>query len=134
MKPRAPRNRTLTCGEDEIASFASDLLQLSNPATVNDVIDRVIHQDVVDAVSFLPRAFVDLLILDPPYNLTKDFNGNVFRAKEAGAYAAWFENMLLAVLPLLKSSASVYFCSDWRTSTLIFPVLERHLQVRNRIT
>jgi len=38
------------------------------------------------------------------------------------------------MMPLLRSRASVYVCSDWRTSTLIFPVLDRHLHVRNRIT
>jgi len=35
---------------------------------------------------------------------------------------------------MLNSNASIYVCSDWRTSNLIFPVLEKLLQVRNRIT
>lgn len=134
MKPRAPRNRTLTCTEDEIAAFSSDLLQLSHPITVEDVTDRVMNQDYVNAVPLLPRSFVNLLILDPPYNLTKNFNGQVFRAKEVEEYASWFEGMLLTTIPLLTPSASVYVCSDWKTSTLIFPVLDRHLHVRNRIT
>jgi site-specific DNA-methyltransferase (adenine-specific) len=134
MKTRAPRNRTLTCTEDEIASLSGDLLQLSSRAALEDITDRVINQNFVDAVPFLPRSFVDLLILDPPYNLTKNFNGHMFRAKEAEEYASWFEDMLSATLPLLTSRASVYVCSDWRTSTLIFPVLDRHLHVRNRIT
>ena len=101
---------------------------------MEDIIDRVIHQDFHEAVPLLPRSFVDLLILDPPYNLTKNFNGHVFRAKEAEKYAVWFEDMLSAMLPLLTSKASVYVCSDWRTSTLIFPVLDRYLYVQNRIT
>jgi site-specific DNA-methyltransferase (adenine-specific) len=134
MKIRAPRNRTLICTEDEIAAFSSDLLQLSHPASVEDVTDRVINQDFCNAVPLLPRSFVNLLILDPPYNLTKDFNGRMFRAKEAEEYASWFEGMLSAMIPLLTPTASVYVCSDWRTSTLIFPVLDRHLHVRNRIT
>lgn len=134
MKTRAPRNRTLTCAEEELTLLSSELLQLSQPATVEGVTNRVINQDFVDAVSYLPRSFVDLLILDPPYNLTKDFNGHVFRAQEAEEYSTWFESMLAAMIPLLRSAASVYVCSDWRTSTLVFPVLDRHLHVRNRIT
>lgn len=134
MRTRAPRNRTLTCTDEEIRTLSSKLLQLSEPATLEQITDRVIHQDFRDAVCFLPRSFVDLLILDPPYNLTKNFNGQVFRAQEAESYSSWFESMLLAVMPLLKPEASVYVCSDWRTSTLVFPVLDRHLQVRNRIT
>jgi len=102
--------------------------------TVEDVTDRVINQDFRDACPLLPRSFVDLLILDPPYNLTKDFNGHVFRAQEAEEYASWFDGMLSTMSPLLRPRASVYVCSDWRTSTLVFPVLDRHLHVRNRIT
>jgi site-specific DNA-methyltransferase (adenine-specific) len=92
------------------------------------------NQDYVNAVALLPHSVVSLLILDPPYNLTKNFNGHVFRAKEAEEYASWFQCMLLAMIPLLTPSASVYVCSDWRTSTLIFPVLDKHFHVRNRIT
>ena len=134
MKTRAPRNRTLTCTEKEIASLSSQLLRLSQPATVQQVTDQVINQAFAGAVRFLPRSFVDLLILDPPYNLTKDFNGHVFRAQETEEYSSWFDSMLLTMMPMLKSGASVYVCSDWRTSTLVFPVLDRYLQVRNRIT
>lgn len=134
MKTRAPRNRTLTCTENEITVLSPDLLQLSHPAEVEDITNRVINQDYGDAVPLLPRSFVNLLILDPPYNLTKNFNGHMFRAKEAEEYILWFEGMLSAMLPLLESRASVYVCSDWRTSSLIFPVLDRHLHVRNRIT
>jgi len=114
--------------------LSSDLLQLSHPAAVADVTDRVINQDYGDAVPLLPRSFVDLLILDPPYNLTKNFNGHVFRAKEAEEYVSWFESTLSAMIPLLRPEASVYVCSDWRTSTLVFPVLDGHFHVRNRIT
>ena len=134
MKARAPRNRTLTCTEEEKTVLSSKLLQLSHFAAVEDVTNCVINQDYRDAVSLLPRSLVDLLILDPPYNLTKDFNGHVFRTQEAEEYSSWFESMLLFMIPLLRPGASVYVCSDWRTSTLVFPILDRHLDVRNRIT
>lgn len=134
MRKRAPRNRTLTCTKDELLALSSELLLLERPTTAEDVADRVINQDFREACPLLPRSFVDLLILDPPYNLTKNFNGHVFRTKEADDYRAWFENTLIAMIPLLKPKASVYVCSDWRTSTLIFPVLDRNLHVRNRIT
>ncbi len=42
--------------------------------------------------------------------------------------------MLSSLLPLLRPKASVYVCSDWKTSNLVFPVLDKHLHVRNRIT
>ena len=134
MKKRAPRNRTLTCSEAEQAALAQDLLHLSAPATVQDVSGRVIHQDLQDAIQFLPDQFVDLLILDPPYNLTKNYNGHVFKAREAETYATWFSDLLNCLIPTLSPMASIYVCSDWRTSTIVFPVLNTHFHVRNRIT
>lgn len=117
-----------------MSALSADLLRLSRPAALEDVTDRVINQDFRDACPMLARSFVDLLILDPPYNLTKDFNGHVFRAKEAEGYAAWFDGMLKTLIPLLRARASVYVCGDWRTSTLVFPILDKYLHVRNRIT
>jgi site-specific DNA-methyltransferase (adenine-specific) len=134
MKTRAPRNRTLTCRTTEMAVYTSGLLRLSEPVSAACVTNVLIHQDVNAALPFLPSAFTDLLVLDPPYNLTKNYNGHVFRAQEASEYQAWFEKMIVGMLRLLKPTATVYVCSDWQTSALIFPVLSRHLNVRNRIT
>lgn len=134
MKQRAPRNKTLTCTANEITELSLSLLEISRPMTIERITDRVVNQDNQDACPWLPRSFANLLILDPPYNLTKDFNGHVFRAQEAREYTRWFESMLESMIPLLRPDASIYVCSDWRTSTLVFPILDRHLEVRNRIT
>jgi site-specific DNA-methyltransferase (adenine-specific) len=95
---------------------------------------RLINQSVDEALTFLPSKFVDLLVLDPPYNLTKNFHGHIFRAQDAGAYQTWFEKTISSLLRILKPSATIYVCSDWQTSSLIFPILDRHFHVRNRIT
>lgn len=134
MKERAPRNRTLSCSDAELATLSPDLLCLAAPAFQSGIIGRVIHQDFRDASRFLPQGFADLVILDPPYNLAKNYNGRVFQVKEADAYKAWFDGVLCALMPLLAPTATIYACSDWQTSVLIFPVLEKHLHVRNRIT
>lgn len=134
MKTRAPRNRTLTCTAEEVSRLSGELLRLSQQATVPLITDRIINQDFMMVCPLLPRSFSDLLILDPPYNLTKNYNGHVFRAQDADAYTSWFDTILSSLVPLLRPTASVYVCSDWRTSTLIFPVLDKHLHVRNRIT
>ena len=134
MKERAPRNRTLTCTENEVAALTSTLMRLGEPATVSSLNDALVHQDLFDAVRHLPRGFVDLLVLDPPYNLSKDYNGHLFKAKEKQEYTEWFASLLTALMPTLKPDATVYVCADWRTSALIAPVLEERFCVRNRIT
>ncbi len=134
MKERARRNRTLACSDTELATFASELLRLAAPARPEEVIGRVIHQDFHDVHRLLPPSLADLVILDPPYNLTKNYNGQVFRAKDAEKYRTWFDGVLSSLMPLLRPTATVYACSDWQTSTLIFPVLGKYFRVRNRIT
>ena len=134
MKERAPRNRTLSCSDAEMTELASALLRLSASARPEMIIDRIIHQDFHEARHFLPLAFADLVILDPPYNLTKNYNGHVFHAKEAESYTTWFGDVITSLMPLLRPSATVYACSDWQTSALIFPILDKHFHVRNRIT
>jgi len=131
---RAPRNRTLTLSVAERSRFQGRLLTLTGPADAIDLEDRVVNQDFFRVLKWLPDHFVDLLFLDPPYNLTKSFNGNVFRERSTADYATWLESWLPQLLRTLKPEASVYLCADWRSSTAVHLVAERHLQVHNRIT
>lgn len=133
-KTRSPRNRTLRCNDKETAELGARLLVLTAPASLGKIKDKVINQDVFDAAPRLPSGFVDLLILDPPYNLTKNYHGKIFMETEKAEYAAWFEKVIRSIRHTLKAEASVYVCADWRTSIIIAPILERHFQVRNRIT
>jgi site-specific DNA-methyltransferase (adenine-specific) len=96
--------------------------------------NKIVNQDIFDVLCFLPDGFVDLLILDPPYNLTKTFTSTTFRKKSIAGYAEWFENLLVKLLPTLKKTASVYVCSEWCSSTAVHLVLDKLLKVRNRIT
>lgn len=134
MKKRAPRNRTLSCSDREMRQLSAGLARLDGPAEVDAITDKIINQDLFDCVQFLPDSFVDLLIVDPPYNLTKDYHGRTFPSRSAEEYVSWFDSVVTSLLHVLRPTATVYVCSDWQTSTLVFPVLDRHFCVRNRIT
>jgi site-specific DNA-methyltransferase (adenine-specific) len=96
--------------------------------------NRVLHQDVFSALPHLPNSFVDLLILDPPYNLAKDFNGRTFQKQPVQTYTQWMESWFLPLTHVLKPNASIYVCGDWFTSASIFHVLQERCTIRNRIT
>jgi len=134
VKQRSPRNRTLTCSEEERSHLSPQLLRLSTATERDQLTDCIINQDSLVVAPYLPPAFVDLLILDPPYNLSKDYNGTAFKEKTSQAYRQWFAEVLTSLIPVLKSNASIYVCADWRTSMAIAPVLEKTFVVRNRIT
>jgi len=134
MKKRAPRNRTLSCDEQEIASLSKGLTRLTESVTAEELEGAVVNQDLFEAAKFLPSGFADLIVIDPPYNITKNFNGHLFRQKDRDEYRSWFESVLDILAPALRPQGSVYVCSDWKTSILIAPILEERLCVRNRIT
>lgn len=131
---RAPRNRTLTLAPGEEEILAPSLLCLTAPVEPAVVLGRIVQQDIHHVIPVLPSAFVDLLVLDPPYNLDKRFGEQTFKASSVEVYASWIETWMSPMLRLLKPTASVYFCGDWRSSTAIHLVLSRCLRIHNRIT
>jgi site-specific DNA-methyltransferase (adenine-specific) len=133
-KARAPRNRTLELSADEAAGLNEQLITLDGPATYHDVCDKIICQDLFQIIEWLPRGCVNLLFIDPPYNLTKEFKTSTFRERSIHEYAFWLESWLVKLLPTLTTNASVYICGDWRSSAAIHFVAEKHLRIRNRIT
>ena len=133
-KVRAQRNRTVTLSRTEKEHYEKIPTVISGPVDKIDLVDRIVNQDIFEILEFLPNGFVDLLILDPPYNLNKTFTSMTFRKKSISKYAKWFEEVLEKLMPVLKDTASVYVCSEWYSSTAIHIVLEKFLKVRNRIT
>lgn len=130
---RAERNRTLTLSPQECDKLAAELLVPSKPLTKETVCDRIIHGDLMQVVELLPDAFVDLMILDPPYNLDKDFNGRKFSSRSNADYLTYLGSWFPKLIRLLKPTASVYLCGDWKCSAAEFMIMEKYLQVRNRI-
>ena len=82
----------------------------------------------------LSEGFADLIIADPPYNLTKAFNGSVFSRKPVQEYEDYTRRWLTEALRLLKADGSIYVCCDWESSLVIGNVLSELARVRNRIT
>lgn len=133
-KTRAPMNRTLVLSDTNRVSLKDFLSTLSKSPLAHDILDKIYHQDCQTALQHLPSGFVDLLVLDPPYNLTKSFNGTTFRAKDKDDYTAWMESWFQPMMRLLKPTASVYICGDWQSSASIVAVAEKYLHIRNRVT
>lgn len=129
MKQRAPRNKTLSLSEAEKLRLARSLHACPPP----EIRDSLIHAELLETLPLLPEKFADLLFLDPPYNLDKDFNGFHFKKMDHQAYRDWIESWFPALLRTLKPHASIYFCGDWKNSAAIFEILEKYCVVRNRI-
>jgi site-specific DNA-methyltransferase (adenine-specific) len=133
-KQKAPKNRTLVLNEIEKNKLIKKLAFLKRKSVIKKIENKIINQDFFEAVKFLPDKFIDLLVIDPPYNLNKSFNQFNFKSRSINQYSDWFESVIVDLLPKLKSNSSLYVCSDWKSSTSIHLVLEKYFKVRNRIT
>ncbi len=130
----AQRNRTIQISSKEIFQFKKQLVKLHSIVSADNILNKTIHQNIESAAEFLPEHFVDILFLDPPYNLTKTFRSNSFKATSREAYVEWMDSWLSKIVKTLKPTASIYICGDWRSSSAIQQVAEKYFIVRNRIT
>jgi site-specific DNA-methyltransferase (adenine-specific) len=129
-KSRAPRNRTLELTSTETTRLRSSLI--FEPAT--DPVDQVVCGDTFKILDGLPQKNFDLLFADPPYNLNKSFGRSTFKQTTSDEYEAWLESWLSLCVSLLKPTASVYICGDWRSSSAIQRAGSRYFKLRNRVT
>ena len=134
MKEKAPRNRTLSVTEEEIHIFSQRLLTIQDLSAGASITDKTINADCMDALRFMPNEFADLIVIDPPYNLTKNFNGSVFAARSEGEYTEYLKQWLPEVVKKLKPNGSLYLCGDWKCTSALQSVLAEHLHIMNRIS
>ncbi len=133
-KERAPRNRTIALTEEEKAKYKQRLLYLDKPVSLEEVVNCTINQDLFQIMEFLPQHSVDLLFIDPPYNLNKTFNSSSFKKRDLATYTDWLDAVLSGLERTLKPTASIYICSDWQSSSAVFEAVKNRFHLRNRIT
>jgi site-specific DNA-methyltransferase (adenine-specific) len=132
-KQRAGRNRTITLTDEERESLREQLVFLPvDDETI--LLDKIICANMFEAITSIPQHSVDLLFVDPPYNMNKTFHNHNFAKMGTTEYAKWLDSWFQLVVPTLKPKASVYVCGDWRSSGAIFDVLSNYLYIHNRIT
>ncbi|HEY0656929.1 MAG TPA: DNA methyltransferase [Pyrinomonadaceae bacterium] len=133
-KTRAPRNRTIDLSETEIEIYRERLIFFDKQVDLSDVRNKIICGDTFQILKNLPEKSFDLLFADPPYNLTKNFGENSFRQTSLDEYEIWLESWLKDCVDLLKETASVYICGDWRSAAAIQRVGMKYFKLQNRIT
>lgn len=135
-KKRAERNRTLRVTDEERKLYSDRLCRVDrdDSLAVDDIINRTIHADLFDALDKLPKGFADLVVIDPPYNLDKDFHGFKFKSSDNTSYLEYLRSWFPKVVALLKENGSLYLCGDWKCTSALQQVMEENLTIMNRIT
>ena len=128
---KSVRNKTISFSLDEGKKYLDNAVLVDR---YDGSQNKTVCGDTFIALEKVADNSVDLLIVDPPYNMFKDFHGNSFSRKSDEKYREYTISWLDAVIPKLKKTASVYVCCDWKSALVIGPILNEKLILRNRIT
>lgn len=134
MTTNAPRNRTLSLSEQDVKSLTPLLVHKNDLEQAGSFVNKTINEKLTDVLPLLPDQFADLIIIDPPYNLTKDFETIKFNATNESKYIDYLNEWLPVVVRKLKPDGSLYMCGDWRCTAAMQKVISQHLTILNRIT
>ena len=132
---RSTRNKTITVSESEARELAPGIL---TPADLSgsplSFADTLVNGDLTEVLGLLPDSFADLIIVDPPYNLSKKFGSRGFSAMPDKRYEDYLRTWFHGLCSKLKPDGSLYLCGDWRSSSSLQRVMEEELTIMNRIT
>lgn len=132
-KVRAERNRTLTVSENEIPALEQNILCVDD-IKESFIDNSIVNADLFDCLDFIPNEYFNLIIIDPPYNLDKDFHGKKFSSMASDAYEDYLRSWFYKVCDKLAPNGTLYMCGDWKCSSSMQRVIEERLTVINRIT
>jgi hypothetical protein len=131
---KAARNKTIDMSIEEGKQYLDRCISISEPTGIDSILNKTILGDCLEVIPLLPNSFIDLLIVDPPYNLDKDFHGKKFKKTSDDVYEEYTETWVKAIIPHLKKEATIYVCCDWVSSPSIGRVLKKYFHIQNRIT
>ena len=132
-KARANRNRTLTIAENEITTLEKAIIN-ADDLKKSFADNSVINADLFDCLDAIPKDYFHLIIIDPPYNLAKDFHGNKFSKLNTTSYEAYLRTWFGKVCDKLAPNGTLYMCGDWQCSLSMQKVISERLTILNRIT
>lgn len=132
-KERASMNRTITLSKEDYEELRNDIVE--SYSELNKII--LGDFDVINAT--IPDKIANVILLDPPYNITKQYSENLFKAMPEDEYFKYVLDMFDKCLPKLTDDGTMYICGDWKSSYIqrkALQVLEEQgkCDVINRIT
>ena len=132
-KTRSKNNRTLTITEEEKAALKNTIYNINDlKHSYKD--NSIINGDLFECLDYIPNEYFNLIIIDPPYNLTKDFHGNKFNNMKSSDYEDYLHSWFYKVCDKLTPDGTLYMCGDWKCTSSMQKVIEERLTILNRIT
>lgn len=100
----------------------------TNIESHGDERQRIFHGDALEVLSQIPDESIDLIFVDPPYNIGKDFAGRKDKWKTEEDYLNWCYQWIDLCIIKLKPTGAFYVM----TSTQFMPFFD--LYIRQKMT
>ncbi|MFM1514704.1 DNA-methyltransferase [Helcococcus ovis] len=134
MKKKSLKNKTIDFDLNVGEKYLKNAVYFDNSLKFTDLINKNIIGDTFNVLDHIENNSIDLLIVDPPYNLRKNYHGNIFNEKNTKEYADYTEKWISKIKPKLKDKGSIYVCCDWKSSMIIGSILLKYFNIKSRIT
>jgi adenine-specific DNA-methyltransferase len=95
--------------------------------------DTLIWGDAIEALHAIPDASVNLIFIDPPYNIGKKFAGFVDKWPSERAYLRWCFGWLRLCIQKLTADGSMYVMASTQSMPMFDLFLRRRLHILSRI-
>ena len=103
-----------------IQGIVTDVIKHSNSGQLEEIttsikkqsekklpLNKIILGDAVQELRKLPTESCDVIIIDPPYNIGKDFGNNIDK-REIGEYVAWCKSWINESVRVLKPAGTIF--------------------------
>lgn len=94
---------------------------------------KIILGDVLEELPKIEDESIDLIFVDPPYNIGKNFNGHKDKWKSDDAYLTWCYKWLDLCVQKLKPSGSFYVMTSTQFMPFFDIYLRKKLDILSRI-
>lgn len=134
MKKKSERNKTIDFSLKEGRAYLENALYYDKNLVHEDLINKNIIGDTFKVLDLVEDKSIDLLLVDPPYNLRKNYHGNIFAEKDSKTYEDFTISWLEKIKTKLNDKGSMYVFCDWKSSLIIGPIILKYFNIKNRIT
>jgi adenine-specific DNA-methyltransferase len=93
----------------------------------------IFHADALHVLTTLPSESVDLIFVDPPYNIGKNFSGFHDKWDSDKNYAEWAYSWLTECIRVLKPSGSMYVMTSTQSMPYFDIFLRERINILSRI-
>lgn len=96
-------------------------------------INNIYNEDCLDGIKEIATASIDAIITDPPYFVGMTHNGKKGDYSDLLIMKPFFDSLFSEFARVIKEEGKIYIFCDWRTYAFYYPLLLKHITVRNMI-